>query len=158
MEQRLGASFKLVSEQLEQVFRGIGEMQTLATGVGDLKKMLSNVKTRGTWGEVSLGNLLEQVLAHDQYERNVEVNPGSSQRVEFAIKLPGGADGDAPLRLPIDAKFPNEDYERLVDASEHGDGEAVEASSKAVEMRIRASAKDISDKYIQPWQSPSAGP
>jgi DNA recombination protein RmuC len=153
LEQRLGASFKLVSDQLEQVFRGIGEMQSLATGVGDLKKMLSNVKMRGVWGEVSLGNLLEQVLAHDQYERNVEVKPGSNQRVEYAIKLPGGEDGDAPLWLPIDAKFPNEDYERLVDASDRGDVEAVEAASKAVEMRIRASAKDICDKYVHPPHS-----
>jgi DNA recombination protein RmuC len=153
LEQRLGASFKLVSEQLEQVFRGIGEMQSLATGVGDLKKMLSNVKMRGAWGEVSLGNLLDQVLSHDQFERNVEVKPGSNQRVEYAIKLPGGEDGDAPLWLPIDAKFPNEDYERLVDASDRGDVEAVEASSKAVEMRIRASAKDICDKYVHPPHS-----
>jgi DNA recombination protein RmuC len=153
LEQRLSESFKLVSEQLEQVFRGIGEMQSLATGVGDLKKMLSNVKTRGAWGEVCLGNLLEQVLSHDQYERNVEVRPGSNQRVEYAIKLPGGEDDDAPVWLPIDAKFPNEDYERLVDASEHGDVEAVEASSKAVEMRIRASAKDICDKYVHPPHS-----
>jgi DNA recombination protein RmuC len=153
LEQRLGESFKLVSDQLEQVFRGIGEMQTLATGVGDLKKMLSNVKMRGAWGEVSLGNLLEQVLSHDQYERNVEVKPGSNQRVEYAIKLPGGEDGDPPLWLPIDAKFPNEDYERLVDASDRGDVEAVETSSKAVEMRIRASAKDICEKYVHPPHS-----
>ena len=153
LEQRLGASFKLVSDQLEQVFRGIGEMQTLAIGVGDLKKMLSNVKTRGAWGEVSLGNLLEQVLTVDQYDRNVEVKPGSNQRVEYAVKLPGGEDGDGPLWLPIDAKFPNEDYERLVDASERGDGDAVETASKAVEMRIRASAKDICDKYVQPPHS-----
>ena len=153
LEQRLGASFKLVSDQLEQVFRGIGEMQSLATGVGDLKKMLSNVKMRGTWGEVSLGNLLEQVLTADQYERNVEVKPGSNQRVEYAIKLPGGDDGDAQLWLPIDAKFPNEDYEKLVDASERGDVEAVEAASKAVEMRIRSSAKDICEKYVHPPHS-----
>jgi DNA recombination protein RmuC len=153
LEQRLGASFKLVSDQLEQVFRGIGEMQSLATGVGDLKKMLSNVKMRGAWGEVSLGNLLDQVLTVDQYERNVEVKPGSNQRVEYAIKLPGGDDGDAPLWLPIDAKFPNEDYERLVDASDRGDVEAVEAASKAVEMRIRSSAKEICDKYVHPPHS-----
>jgi DNA recombination protein RmuC len=153
LEQRLGASFKLVSDQLEQVFRGIGEMQSLATGVGDLKKMLSNVKMRGAWGEVSLGNLLDQVLTVDQYDRNVEVKPGSNQRVEYAIKLPGGDDGDGPLWLPIDAKFPNEDYERLVDASDRGDVEAVEAASKAVEMRIRASAKDICDKYVHPPHS-----
>jgi DNA recombination protein RmuC len=153
LEQRLGASFKLVSEQLEQVFRGIGEMQSLATGVGDLKKMLSNVKMRGAWGEVSLGSLLDQVLTADQYERNVEVKPGSNQRVEYAIKLPGGDDGDAPLWLPVDAKFPNEDYERLVDASDRGDVEAAEAASKAVEMRIRTSAKDICEKYVHPPHS-----
>jgi DNA recombination protein RmuC len=157
LEQRLGASFKLVSEQLEQVFRGIGEMQSLATGVGDLKKMLSNVKMRGAWGEVSLGSLLDQVLTADQYERNVEVKPGSNQRVEYAIKLPGGDDGDAPLWLPIDAKFPNEDYERLVDASDRGDSEAVEAASRAVEMRIRASAKDICERYVHPPHSTDFG-
>ena len=153
MEQRLGASFKIVSEQLEQVFRGIGEMQSLAVGVGDLKKILTNVKTRGAWGEVSLGNLLEQVLAQDQYEKNVEVKPGSNRRVEFAIKLPGGENDDVPLWLPIDAKFPNEDYERLVDASERGDAGSVEAASKAVEMRIRAAAKDICDRYVHPPHS-----
>jgi DNA recombination protein RmuC len=140
-------------EKLEQVFRGIGEMQSLATGVGDLKKMLSNVKMRGAWGEVSLGSLLDQVLTADQYERNVEVKPGSNQRVEYAIKLPGGDDGDAPLWLPIDAKFPNEDYERPVDASDRGDVEAVEVASKAVEMRIRASAKEICEKYVHPPHS-----
>jgi DNA recombination protein RmuC len=153
LEQRLGASFKLVSDQLEQVFRGIGEMQSLATGVGDLKKMLSNVKMRGAWGEASLGNLLEQVLTADQYERNVEVKPDSNQRVEYAIKLPGGEDGDAQLWLPIDAKFPQEDYEKLVDASERGDVDTVEAASKAVEMRIRSWAKDICEKYVHPPHS-----
>lgn len=157
LEQRLGASFKIVSEQLEQVFRGIGEMQSLATGVGDLKKMLSNVRMRGAWGEVSLGNLLDQVLTHDQYERNVEVKPGSNQRVEYAIKLPGGEEGSLPLWLPIDAKFPHEDYERLVDASERGDVETAEAASKAIELRIRTSAKDICDKYIQPPYSTDFG-
>jgi DNA recombination protein RmuC len=110
-------------------------------------------RMRGAWGEVSLGNLLDQVLTVDQYERNVEVKPGSNQRVEYAIKLPGGDDGDAPLWLPIDAKFPNEDYERLVDASDCGDVEAVEAASKAVEMRIRTSAKDICEKYVHPPHS-----
>lgn len=153
LEQRLGASFKLVSEQLEQVFRGIGEMQSLAAGVGDLKKMLSNVKMRGAWGEASLGNLLDQVLTVDQYERNVEVKPGSNQRVEYAIKLPGGDGGDAQLWFPIDAKFPHEDYEKLVDASERGDVEAVEAAAKAVEMRIRSSAKEICEKYVHPPHS-----
>jgi DNA recombination protein RmuC len=157
LEQRLGASFKLVSDQLEQVFRSVGEMQSLATGVGDLKKMLSNVRMRGAWGEVSLGNLLDQVLTVDQYERNVEVRPGSNQRVEYAIKLPGNAEGDAPLWLPIDAKFPHEDYERLLEASERGDAIAVEAASKAVEMRIRTSAKDISEKYVHPPYSTDFG-
>jgi DNA recombination protein RmuC len=153
LEQRLGASFKLVSEQLEQVYRGIGEMQALAIGVGDLKRVLTNVKTRGTWGEVSLGNLLDQVMTADQYERNVEIRPGSGQRVEYAIKLPGSADGDVPVWLPIDAKFPSEDYERLVDASERADLEGVEISCKAIEMRIRAAAKDICSKYVHPPHS-----
>jgi len=150
LEQRLGASFKLVSDQLEQVFRGIGEMQSLATGVGDLKKMLTNVKMRGAWGETSLGNLLDQVLTIDQYERNVEIRPASNQRVEYAIRLPGGDQGEAQLWLPVDAKFPHEDYEKLVDASERGDAEAAEAASKAVEMRVRTSAKDICEKYVHP--------
>ena len=157
LEQRLGASFKLVSDQLEQVFRGIGEMQTLATGVGDLKKVLSNVKMRGTWGEMSLGNLLDEVLTRDQYDRNVEVKPGSNQRVEYAIKLPGNDSSGEPVWLPIDAKYPHEDYEKLVDAAERGDIEAVEAASKAVETRIRASAKDICDKYVHPPYSTDFG-
>ena len=112
LEDRLGASFKLVSDQLEQVFKSVGEMQALAAGVGDLKRVLTNVKARGTWGEVSLGGILAEVLTAEQYDRNVEIRPGSNQRVEFAIRLPG-ADGDGPLWLPIDAKFPTEDYERL---------------------------------------------
>jgi DNA recombination protein RmuC len=148
LEQRLTSSFKVVSDQLEQVFRGLGEMQSLATGVGDLKRMMSNVRTRGAWGEVTLANILEQVMAADQFEKNVEVQPGSNQRVEFAIKLPGGEGG--PLWLPIDAKFPTEDYERLVDASDRGDLEAVETASKAIENRIRNSADDICTKYIHP--------
>jgi DNA recombination protein RmuC len=148
LEQRLTNSFKIVSEQLEQVFRGLGEMQTLATGVGDLKRMMTNVRARGTWGEVTLGNLLEHALAPDQYDKNVEVRPASNQRVEFAIKLPGGEGG--PLWLPIDAKFPTEDYERLVDASERGDPESMEIAAKAIETRIRQSASDISAKYIHP--------
>lgn len=157
LETRLGASFKLVSDQLEQVFRGVGEMQALATGVGDLKKVLTNVRTRGTWGEVSLGNILDQVMASDQYERNVEVKPGSNQRVEYAIKLPGNGEGDDPVWLPIDAKYPTEDYERLIDASDRGDLEGVETASKAVENRIRASAKDICDKYVHPPHSTDFG-
>jgi DNA recombination protein RmuC len=148
LEQRLTSSFKVVNDQLEQVFRGLGEMQTLAAGVGDLKRMMTNVKARGTWGEVTLGSILEHAMAPDQYEKNVEVRPGSNQRVEYAIKLPGGEDG--PLWLPIDAKFPTEDYERLVDASARGDVDATEISAKAVEARIRHSANDICSKYINP--------
>src|SRR3954467_3290404 len=121
LEQRLGESFKLVSDRLELVHRGFGEMQNLANGVGDLKKVLTNIKTRGNWGEVQLGNLLEQMLTPDQYACNVQVNPASGERVEFAVKLPG-RDGDGnPCWLPIDAKFPQEDYQRLVDAAEVGD-------------------------------------
>lgn len=148
LEKRLVSSFKVVNDQLEQVFRGLGEMQTLATGVGDLKRMMTNVKARGAWGEVTLGSLLEHALAPDQYQKNVEVRPASNQRVEFAIKLPGGDRG--PLWLPIDAKFPTEDYERLMDASDRGDMEATEIAAKAVETRIRQSAHDISTKYIHP--------
>jgi DNA recombination protein RmuC len=148
LEQRLANSFKVVSEQLEQVFRGLGEMQSLATGVGDLKRMMTNIKTRGAWGEVTLGNILEQVMAADQFEKNVEIRPGSNQRVEFAIKLPGGEGG--PLWLPIDAKFPTVDYERLVDASDRGDSVAVEAAAKAVETSIRHAAGEICAKYVQP--------
>ena len=157
LEQRLGASFKQVSDQLEQVFRGVGEMQTLATGVGDLKRVLSSVKLRGVWGEVSLGSILEQVLAADQFERNVEIRPGSGQRVEFAIRLPGNDDESGPLWIPIDAKFPTEDYERLIDASERGDLAQVEAASKALESRIRTAARDICDKYVQPPHSTDFG-
>jgi DNA recombination protein RmuC len=152
LEERLGASFKLVSDQLEQVFKSVGEMHSLAAGVGDLKRMLTNVKARGTWGEISLGGVLEQALAAEQYERNVEIRPGSNQRVEFAIRLPG-ADGDGPLWLPIDAKFPTEDYERLSDAAERADGAAVEAAAKAIEARIRLAARDICAKYVAPPHS-----
>jgi DNA recombination protein RmuC len=149
LDKRLGESFKLVSERLEQVQKGLGEMQTLATGVGDLKKVLTNVKTRGTWGEMQLGNLLEQILTQDQYARNVKTNPAGSELVEFAIKLPGrDEDGDKPVWLPIDAKFPKEDYERLVDASERSDVEAVEQAAKNLEARVRSQARDIRDKYI----------
>lgn len=152
LEQRLGASFKLVSEQLEQVFKSVGEMQSLAAGVGDLKRVLTNVKARGTWGEISLGGVLEQALTAEQYQRNVEIRPGSNQRVEFAIRLPG-AEGDGPLWLPIDAKFPTEDYERLADAAERADSTAVEAAGKAIEARIRLAARDICTKYVAPPHS-----
>lgn len=149
LETRLGASFKLVSERLEQVQRGLGEMQQLATGVGDLKRMLTNVKTRGTFGEVQLGALLEQVLTIEQYETNCITVPGSSERVEFAVKLPG-THADQPIRLPIDAKFPREDYERLMDAQDRVDVEAVAMSSAALERQVRVEAKRIRDKYIAP--------
>jgi DNA recombination protein RmuC len=148
LEQRLGDSFRSVSERLEQVHRGLGEMQTLASGVGDLKKVLSNVKVRGNWGEMQLGNLLEQVLTPDQYAANVATNEFNGTRVEFAIKLPGHDLG--PVWLPIDAKFPLEDYQRLVDAQEAGDVAGMEASSRQLEQRIRQCARDICNKYICP--------
>lgn len=148
LEARLGASFNTVNENLERVYKSVGEMQTIASGVGDLKRVLTNVKSRGTWGEVTLGLLLEQVMAPEQYAENVEVRPNSGQRVEYAIKLPG--DGDKPLWLPIDAKMPTEDYERLVDASERGDTAAVEDAVKGIEKAIRLAAKDICSKYVCP--------
>lgn len=150
LEARLGESFRLVSERLEAVYKGLGEMQTLASGVGDLKKVLTNVKTRGTWGEVQLGNLLEQLLTPDQYSANVAVRPLSGERVEFAIKLPGRDRDGLPVWLPIDAKFPLEDYQRLVEASERSDADAVSVAAQALETRIRAEAKKIRDKYICP--------
>ncbi|KMQ81160.1 DNA recombination protein RmuC [Candidatus Burkholderia pumila] len=154
LEQRLGESFKLVSERLEQVHRGLGEMQTLAAGVGDLKKVLTNVKTRGIWGEVQLESLLEQLLTPDQYAKNVATIPKSNERVEFAIKLPGRHDalGDiaTPVWLPIDAKFPREDYECLIDAQDRADPVAVEEASRALEGRLRAEAKSIAQKYVAP--------
>lgn len=146
LEQRLGESFKLVSDRLEQVHRGLGEMQSLAAGVGDLKRVLSNVKTRGTWGEVQLAALLEQLLTADQFAANVATRPGSGERVDFAIRLPGKGDG-AVVWLPIDAKFPVEDYQRLMDAAEPA---AVEEAAKAIETRIRNEARSIRDKYIAP--------
>ncbi|MEI7612818.1 MAG: DNA recombination protein RmuC [Betaproteobacteria bacterium] len=153
LEQRLGDSFKLVSERLEQVHKGLGEMQALAIGVGDLKKVLTNVKTRGTWGEVQLEALLDQVLTAEQYEKNIATRPNSNERVEFAIRLPGremGEDNKQPVWLPIDAKFPMEDYQRLVDAQERADPLAVEVAAKALEMRLRDEAKKIRDKYVEP--------
>lgn len=156
LEQRLGESFKLVSDRLEQVHRGLGEMQTLAAGVGDLKKVLTNVKTRGTWGEVQLEALLEQMLTPDQYAKNVATVPKSSERVEFAIRLPGrgageGSDGTAaPVWLPVDAKFPREDYERLIDAQERADVPAIEEAGRALEARVRAEARTIAEKYVAP--------
>jgi DNA recombination protein RmuC len=151
LEQRLGESFKLVSERLEMVHKGLGEMHSLASGVGDLKKVLSNVKTRGTWGEIQLGNILEQVLSPEQYEKNVAVKKGSAERVEFAVKLPGKGSRDEDIVwLPIDAKFPQEDYQRLLDALEQANQQKAEEAAKALELRIKACAKDIKDKYIEP--------
>lgn len=148
LEQRLGASFNTVNENLERVFRSVGEMQSIATGVGDLKRVLSNVKARGTWGEATLGMALEQVMTPEQYATNVEVRPHSGQRVEYAIRLPG--DGADPVWLPIDAKLPTEDYERLVDASERGDADGVDEASKGLDRAIRKAAADIAAKYVQP--------
>jgi len=148
---RLTASFKQVTDSLEAVQRGLGEMQTLATGVGDLKRVLTNVKTRGTFGEVQLGALLEQLLSADQYAANVATVPGSSDRVEYAIRLPGrAADNTAPVWLPIDAKFPTEDHQRLLDAQERADPEAAAAAAAALERRVRDEAKTIHAKYVEP--------
>ncbi len=146
LEQRLGESFKLVSERLEQVHRGLGEMQSLAAGVGDLKRVLTNVKTRGTWGEVQLSALLEQLLTAEQFAANVATKPGSGERVDFAIRLPGKDDG-AVVWLPIDAKFPIEDYQRLIDAV---DPAAIEEAAKAIETRLKNEAKSIREKYVAP--------
>jgi DNA recombination protein RmuC len=147
LETRLGESFKLVSERLEQVHRGLGEMQGLAQGVGDLKRVLGNVKTRGMLGEVQLAALLEQLLTTDQYATNIATVPGSGERVEFAIRLPGHST-DTPVWLPIDAKFPREDYERLLDAQERADADAAAAAAHALERRVREAARGIRDKYI----------
>ncbi len=149
LEQRLGESFQRVSEQLERVHAGLGEMQTLASGVGDLKKVLSNVKVRGTWGEVQLDNLLEQILTAGQYEKNIATRPNSAERVEFAIKLPGRDEAGSTVWLPIDAKFPLEDYQKLIEAQERGDLATMEDAGRALENRVRAEAKTIRDKYIE---------
>ena len=150
LEARLGESFKQVADRLEQVHKGLGEMQLLAKDVGSLQRVLTNVKTRGVFGEVQLAGLLEQVFTPEQYATNVETVPGTGARVEFAIRLPGRRDDGAPLWLPIDAKFPREDYERLLDAQERADPVAVEASGKAIEMRLRMEARTIRDKYVSP--------
>lgn len=150
LEQRLGESFKQVAERLEQVHKGLGEMQTLAQGVGDLKHLLANVKTRGTFGEVQLGQLLEQVFAPEQYAEQIGTVPGSKERVDFAIRLPGRRDDGAPLWLPIDAKFPTEDYERLLDAQQRADAAGAEEAAKALERRIRLEAQNIAAKYVEP--------
>ena len=149
LEQRLGESFKQVSDRLEQVHRGLGEMQTLATGVGDLKRVLTNVKSRGTWGEVQLGALIEQTLTMEQYSKNIATRPHSRDIVEFAIRLPGQEEGK-PVWLPIDAKFPVEDYQRLTDAQDRADLQEIESAAKALEARIKAEAKTIREKYIEP--------
>lgn len=148
LEKRLGDSFKLVSDRLEQVHKGLGEMQTLASGVGDLKRVLSNVKTRGIWGELHLGNLLEQVLTPEQYSQNVATKPGSNDRVEFAIKLPGRDKDGTVVWLPIDAKFPQEDYQRLLDAQDAASQTLADDAAKALEARIKSEARDIAAKYI----------
>ncbi|WP_245625100.1 DNA recombination protein RmuC [Paenibacillus stellifer] len=150
LETRLGESFKLVSERLEQVHKGLGEMQSLATGVGDLKKVLSNVKTRGNWGEIQLGNLLEQTLTAEQYEANVATRKGSADRVEFAIKLPSKTNDEQFIWMPIDSKFPLEDYQRLIEAQEAGDVVAAGESVSKLEQRIKLEAKTIKAKYIDP--------
>jgi DNA recombination protein RmuC len=150
LEQRLGESFKIVSDRLEKVHQGLGEMQQLAIGVGDLKRVLTNVKTRGTWGEVQLEMLLEQVLTPEQYAKNVETVPGSGERVEFAIKLPGNDDGGTPVWMPIDAKFPKEQYERLADAADRADAEGVALASRELERAVRGEAKTIAEKYLSP--------
>jgi DNA recombination protein RmuC len=150
LEKRLGESFKQVSERLEQVHKGLGEMQSLANGVGDLKKVLTNVKTRGTWGEVQLGALLEQVLSPDQWASNVSTK-NNAERVEFAVKLPGqGAEKSEVVWLPIDAKFPVEDYQRLIEAQERADLEGIETAGKELENRVRGCARDICEKYLAP--------
>lgn len=157
LEKRLGESFRTVSEQLEKVYTGLGEMRTIASGVGDLKKVLSNVKTRGTWGEIQLGSLLEQIFNPDQYAANVSPK-GNSERVEYAIKLPGrGLDSQEVLWLPIDAKFPLEDYQRLVEAQEQGDIETVNAAGKQLEIRVKNCAADICSKYLEPPKTTDFG-
>ena len=149
LEQRLGASFKQVSERLEQVHKGLGEMQSLATGVGDLKRVLTNVKSRGTWGEVQLGSLLADMLPPGQFAQNVVTRPGSKQAVEYAIRFPGRNDDGTPCWLPIDAKFPLEDWQRLQNAIERADPDAVDASRRALEQFFKSQARLIRDKYVQ---------
>ena len=148
LEERIGQSFKLVSERLEAVYKGLGEMQTLAAGVGDLKKVLSNVKTRGILGEVQLGAILEQILSPEQYEENVRTKTTGNDRVEFAVKLPG--DGDNTVWLPIDAKFPADAYSKLMDAYDIGNTQLIDEAAKLLERTLKSEAKDIRDKYIEP--------
>jgi DNA recombination protein RmuC len=148
LEQRLGESFKIVNDRLESVYKGLGEMQTLAQGVGDLKKVFTNVKSRGFWGEIQLGNILEQFLTNDQYEKNVKTKPKSNDLVEFAIKLPGRTDNEY-VWLPVDSKFPIEDYSRLIEAEDLADVNLIQESRKKLENSIKSFAKDIHDKYIE---------
>ncbi|MGC3987283.1 MAG: DNA recombination protein RmuC [Pseudorhodoferax sp.] len=150
LETRLGESFRQVAERLEQVYKGLGEMQTLAQGVGDLKHLLANVKTRGMFGEAQLAALLEQVFAPEQYAAQVATRPGARNAVDFAVRLPGRGEDGAPVWLPIDAKFPNEDYERLLEAQQRADAPAVEQAARALEGRIRLEARAIADKYVEP--------
>jgi DNA recombination protein RmuC len=151
LEKRLGESFKLVSERLEAVHKGLGEMQSLATGVGDLKRVLTNVKARGTWAEVQLGAILEQILTPDQFERNVRVKTGSLEAVEYAIRLPGPrSDPGRAVWLPIDSKFPQEDYLRVQEAAEQGDPEALQRAASGLARTVRLAAKDVHDKYVSP--------
>ena len=150
LEKRFGESFKVVSDRLEAVHKGLGEMQTLALGVGDLKKVLSNVKSRGTWGEAQLSNLIEEILTPEQYEKNVKTKKSSKDNVEYAVKLPGNDEDVKQVWLPIDAKFPLEDYQRLVEAQDQGNLLLIEELSKSLEMRIKSEAKDIRDKYLDP--------
>ncbi|MRW83283.1 DNA recombination protein RmuC [Pseudoduganella sp. FT26W] len=150
LETRLTASFQQVSERLERVHHGLGEMQQLALGVGDLKRVLTNVKTRGTWGEVQLEMLLEQVLTPDQYAKNVETILGSGARVEFALKLPGQGDNGTQVWMPIDAKFPKEQYERLLEAADNADAEGVTLAGRELERAVRLEARTISEKYVSP--------
>jgi DNA recombination protein RmuC len=158
LEKRLGESFKQVSDRLEQVHQGLGDMRNLAAGVGDLKKVLTNIKTRGTWGEVQLGALLEEILAPEQYARNVKINENSGDFVEFAIKLPGQGDADGePVWMPVDAKFPVEDYQRLLDAQERADTVAADEAAKLLETSIKKAAKDISQKYLSPPKTTDFG-
>ena len=150
LEARLGASFKQVSDRLEQVHKGLGEMQSLAVGVGDLKRVLTNVKTRGTWGEVQLGSLLADLLTPSQYAQNVATRPGSNERVEFAVRFPGRGDAGEPCWLPIDAKFPLEDWQRLQEAVEQADAAAVDAARRSLDAFFKLQAKSIRDKYVEP--------
>ena len=157
LEKRFGESFKVVSDRLEAVHKGLGEMQTLALGVGDLKKVLSNVKSRGTWGEAQLSNLIEEILTPEQYEKNVKTKKSSKDVVEYAVKLPGNDEDIKQVWLPIDAKFPLEDYQRLIEAQEQGNLLLIEELSKSLETRIKSEAKDIRDKYLNPPETTDFG-